>query len=215
MLVDNDLKINVKCNLSVVIISCLLSFSAVLFLDRDLALFIHINNIDNLHWLKPLAEYMPYTSSIIVLIMLSKFYLIRSNKIITTIALIYFYIGINITMFIKTGLKIFFGRYWIKTWLDNNLSLVRDGVYGFNWLHGFGNLGSFPSGHSTYLAYCITLLVALYPRWSYLWVALGLLGIIPQILLDYHYLGDCLAGIGFGVLCATMFAYIWQQLRAK
>src|SRR5581483_7031030 len=36
----------------------------------------------------------------------------------------------------KETLKLAFGRTWPDTWIDNNPSLIRDGVYGFNPFHG-------------------------------------------------------------------------------
>ena len=48
---------------------------------------------------------------------------------------------------IKNGLKFVFGRTWPETWVNNNPSFIRDGVYGFNWFHGGAGYASFPSGH--------------------------------------------------------------------
>ena len=94
----------------------------------------------------------------------------------------------------KTGLKTIFGRYWTKTWINHNLSLIHDGIYGFNWWHGFGNQGCFPSGHSTYTAFCCFWLYILQPRYKILWFILLVIMPLGLIALDYHYLGDCFAG---------------------
>jgi hypothetical protein len=48
---------------------------------------------------------------------------------------------------VKTFLKFAFGRTWPETWIGDNPSLIRDGVYGFHLFHGGRGYESFPSGH--------------------------------------------------------------------
>ncbi len=48
---------------------------------------------------------------------------------------------------IKEQLKFIFGRTWPETWVQNNPSFIRDGVYGFHFMHGGTAYQSFPSGH--------------------------------------------------------------------
>jgi hypothetical protein len=36
----------------------------------------------------------------------------------------------------KDQLKFVFGRTWPETWVNNNPSLIHDGVFGFNPFHG-------------------------------------------------------------------------------
>jgi hypothetical protein len=44
----------------------------------------------------------------------------------------------------KVQLKFIFGRTWPETWVLNNPSFIRDGVYGFNPLHGVRGSHHFP-----------------------------------------------------------------------
>ena len=124
----------------------------------------------------------------------------------------YLYVMLKVTMEVKTGLKIIFGRYWTKTWINNNLSLIHDNVFGFNWWRGYGNQGCFPSGHSTFTAFCCVWLWYLFPRLRYLWLSLMIIMPVCLIALDYHFLGDCLAGLGLGMLCAMVSHWLWQLL---
>ena len=135
-----------------------------------------------------------------------------SNKLRGLVAGAYFYLCLQLTLELKTGLKIIFGRYWPTTWIAGNLSLIHDGIYGFHWWHGWGNQGGFPSGHTTYTLFCCTCLYLTLPRLKYLWLLLALL--IPSclIILNYHFLGDCLAGIGLGSFSALLSARLWQKL---
>lgn len=87
-----------------------------------------------------------------------------------------------------------FGRYWPETWIDNNPSLIRDGAYGFHPFHAGSEYGSFPSGHTARAAAVGAAVWAAYPRlwWACgLWVlsvAAGLIG------MNYHFVGDVVAG---------------------
>ena len=52
--------------------------------------------------------------------------------------------GVNlvVAVIIKDQLKLAFGRTWPETWTHNNLSFIRDGVYGFHPFHGGGAYAS-------------------------------------------------------------------------
>jgi len=213
--------IKINCNIAkkcgfIIGVLWLASVVSILVVDRSLAIFIHQYELDKLLILRNITEGMPIVSLIIVCIVLFIYYWKTANRKVTAITTpIYFYLVLRLSMEIKTGLKIIFGRYWPKTWVNNNLSLIHDGIYGFNWFHGFGNQGSFPSGHSTYMAFCTLWLIIYYPKLRYLWLALMLVCIFSLIILDYHFLGDCLAGAGLGILCGLVFISIWQKVTGK
>jgi membrane-associated phospholipid phosphatase len=182
---------------------------SIAFIDKPLAIYIHIVQLDNIKQLRLLSEYMPIIIMAICLLSIINYY--RNKKLNLALSLIYIYAGLHSVLTIKTGFKILFGRYWPKTWINHNLSLIDNNVFGFNWLHGFGNQGSFPSGHSTYIAYCITWLFIYYPKQRYLWISIATLGIAPQVILDYHFFGDCMMGIALGIFFATLIIIIWQK----
>src|SRR5262249_58013704 len=49
--------------------------------------------------------------------------------------------------FITNQLKYALGRTWPNTWIQNNPSLIQNGVFGFNPFHGGARLASVPSAH--------------------------------------------------------------------
>lgn len=102
--------------------------------------------------------------------------------------------SIVIASFFKDVLKLIFGRYWPETFVFNNLSLLRNNVYGFAWFHGDVVYGSFPSGHTTTIVAASTVLWFTYPRWRWVYVLLVILVIIGLIGLDYHFVSDVIAG---------------------
>ena len=107
---------------------------------------------------------------------------------------------------IKTALKLAFGRTWPETWVNDNPSFIRDGVYGFFPFHGGAGWGAFPSGHTTAVCAAMTVLWLRWPFWRGFYAlaiaatGFGLLG------MDYHFLADILAGgyLGWAVGLATV-----------
>ena len=58
---------------------------------------------------------------------------------------------------VKMLLKVSFGRTWPETWIHDNPSLIRDGVYGFFPFSGGQSYSSFPSRHTTAICAVISL----------------------------------------------------------
>ena len=96
------------------------------------------------------------------------------------------------------------------TWVLNNPSFIRDGVYGFNPFHGGPGFASFPSGHTTVTCAVMSVLWMCYPRFRPLYamcvvaVAIGLIGA------DYHFLSDCIAGAFLGVSTGWFTVAAWE-----
>lgn len=189
----------------------ILALVSILFIDKPLALYIHSHGFDSFLQLRMVTEGVPLTITIIaILFLFSKHY--KTGVISSLFLVIYFYLTLKATLQVKVFLKVIFGRYWPKTWINNNLSLVHDGVYGFNWLHGFGNQGSFPSGHSTYVMFCCFWLIYFFPKLKPLWYLTLVIMVASLVTLDYHFLGDCFAGIGLGCLCSGFSIYLWEKV---
>jgi membrane-associated phospholipid phosphatase len=99
---------------------------------------------------------------------------------------------------IKNELKYVFGRTWPETWINGNPSLIRDGAYGFNFLHGGPGYASFPSGHTTAICAVASVLWICYPRVRILCAAAFAAVVIGLIGADYHFLSDIIAGAFIG-----------------
>lgn len=108
---------------------------------------------------------------------------------------------------IKTILKWGFGRTWPETWVHNNPSLIRDGVFQFSPFHGGSGWSAFPSGHMTAVVSVAMMGWHLWPRLAPLWIVaiigagLGLIG------LNLHFVSDVLAGGYIGA--ASVAAVLW------
>ena len=105
-----------------------------LWLDRPVALFVHDHFryshrglVDELsHFPNPLILLAAVLSAILGLRIIFGRQLSQdqANTFVCSLAVIF-------TEITKSMLKLIFGRTWPETWVDNNPSFIRDGVYGF------------------------------------------------------------------------------------
>ncbi len=114
----------------------------------------------------------------------------------------------------KNQLKYVFGRFWPETWVQNNPSFIRDGAYGFNFLHGGPGYASFPSGHLAVTCAVVSVLWICYPKFWPLYilpvvaVSVGLGGA------NYHFVSDMIAGGFIGVTTGWIATAIWNRAVA-
>lgn len=108
-------------------------------------------------------------------------------------------LAVAIALMAKTELKYLFGRTWPETWVGGNPSWIRDGVFGFSFLHGGQGWESFPSGHTTVTSAPMAVLWRRWPRFWALWALPVVLVAVGLLACDYHWISDVLAGAGVGV----------------
>lgn len=99
------------------------------------------------------------------------------------------------------------GRYWPETWIDNNPSLIGTGTYGFAPLQNVGGDGSFPSGHMARTVSVVAVLWIAWPRWRWLGVTVSLAVAGGLLGMDYHFVGDCIAGSFLGTIVGVWTVY--------
>ncbi|MGV3278116.1 phosphatase PAP2 family protein [Rickettsiales bacterium LUAb2] len=178
----------------------ILSIISIFFVDARLAIFIHKIKLDQLLFLRFITEGFPIYLPIIYIILL--FCLRKKIVFGNLLILIVFVIGLTyLSEVVHDILKIIFGRYWPSTWKNNNLSLLHDNVFGFNWFHGWNS--SYPSGHTLFVVVTTFCMWIIYKPLKYLWLAIMLVMVVSLVALNYHFLGDCFAGAALGVLFAT------------
>jgi len=116
----------------------------------------------------------------------------------------------SLSLFIASGvkdtLKIAFGRTWPETWVAQNPSFIRDGVFGFWPLHGGVGWSAFPSGHTTLIFAVAACLWPLLPRFRAIYAGLALLCGFSLVAANYHWLSDVLAGAIIGTLIGSLMA---------
>lgn len=92
------------------------------------------------------------------------------------------------------------GRYWPETWRNNNPSLIGTGAYGFHPFEVGDDIGSFPSGHSARIAAFFAVFWCGLPRARWLYVVIALPMMASLIAMNYHFVGDVVAGCVLGAL---------------
>ena len=108
----------------------------------------------------------------------------------------------------RESLQTLFGRDWPETWIDNNPSLIGTGAYGFHWFGGSEEFGSFPSGHAARTVAFFALSWIAFPHGRWLYVLLSLLICTGLIAMNYHFLGDVLAGAVLGMVVGMWTWYL-------
>jgi membrane-associated phospholipid phosphatase len=111
---------------------------------------------------------------------------------------------------IKNVLKFIFGRTWPETWVDDNPSFIRDGVYGFHFMHGGAAFQSFPSGHMAAACTVMSVLWIRYPHFRWLYLTGGLLAGAGLVGANYHFLSDVIAGAFVGISIGWIATEIWD-----
>lgn len=100
----------------------------------------------------------------------------------------------------KILLKFCFGRYWPDTFIENNLSYLHDGAYGFNPFHWGAQYKSFPSGHMITMVVFVLVVSEFYPRFKWLCAAGCLIVAFSLISFYYHFVSDVIAGFMVGCM---------------
>ena len=101
-------------------------------------------------------------------------------------------------------LKYGFGRLWPDTWVNNNPSWIGNRAYGFSPFHGGRGWASFPSGHTARSTAPFAVLWQRVPAWRVLWVLPALIIAAALIACNFHFLGDCVAGVFVGLASAAL-----------
>ena len=181
------------------------------WLDRPIALFVHAQ----------LAQYnlfakLTYIPEILAPLVFVAFAAIGVHALIGRrlpkfeTVLVLAGASLAVTDAVKDKLKFAFGRTWPETWVRDNPSFIRDGVFGFNPFHGGPGYAAFPSGHTSAVCAVMTVLWMCYPRYRPLYavaiaaVAVGLVGA------DFHFVGDVIAGGFLGVSAGWFTVIIWE-----
>lgn len=92
------------------------------------------------------------------------------------------------------------GRYWPETWHDNNPSLIKDNAYGFHPFQVGDDVGSFPSGHAARICGFFAVFWIALPRGRWLYALLAALMCLALVAMNYHFVGDVIAGSVIGAL---------------
>jgi membrane-associated phospholipid phosphatase len=104
-----------------------------------------------------------------------------------------------------------FGRYWPETWHNDNPSLIGNGTYGFHPFHAGDDEGSFPSGHAARIAGFFGVFWLTLPRGRWLYAIVTVPMLISLVAMNYHFVGDVVAGSVLGAIVAAWAVQLSQM----
>jgi len=107
------------------------------------------------------------------------------------------------------------GRYWPETWFDHNPSLIGSGTYGFHPFLKGDDTGSFPSGHATRILAFATVFWLALPVTRVFWLTLCPPLLAALVAMNYHFVGDVVAGSLLGALVAAWAVYLTGLERGR
>ena len=173
------------------------------YIDRPLAWLAYDHHLRRFLWLKYftyLPDLLAFAATPILLLtpLAIRLPRLRGHGPRTLLAMS---LSLSVAVFIKNALKIIFGRAWPETWINHNLSLIQNHVYGFFWFQNSQAYHSFPSGHTTITFAAMSVLWLSLPRWRWLATLICLLVIIGLLGMDYHFFSDIVAGAFLGSWC--------------
>lgn len=183
------------------------------WLDRPIALFVHSETQRGHHGWWTLLTHVPnplVPLALIAFVVLALRTLIGRSLQPYQAAALVCSLSVLVSEACKDQLKFIFGRTWPESWTGNNPSFIRDGVYGFHFMHGGGGYNSFPSGHMATTCAVLSVLWFWYPHLRRLWVIAGLAVGAGLVGLNYHFLGDVIAGAFLGVSVGWLVWSIWK-----
>jgi membrane-associated phospholipid phosphatase len=112
-------------------------------------------------------------------------------------------LALSLGVFAVTGIntiaKTVFGRTWPESWMGDNPSWIRDGVFGFFPFHQGPGWGSFPSGHTAIVGTTATILWLVWPELRIVWALLVATVVAGLIGGNYHFVSDIIGGLYLGV----------------
>ncbi len=123
-------------------------------------------------------------------------------------------ISVLVTELSKSQLKYVFGRTWPETFVQNNPSFIRDGVFGFNFFKGGAAYASFPSGHTAAICALVSVLWIMAPKLRPLCILAVLVVVVGLIGADYHFLSDIIAGGFVGTSIGWMTVAFWRARQS-
>jgi len=190
-------------------VCCALVLVCVAFVDRPVADYAHASLRANkifdamTHIVDPIPVYAGVVTGVYALAALFGVKPGPRGMIALRIA-----IAILVAIALKEQLKFMFGRTWPETWTNNNPSYIKDGVYGFFPMKGWGAgraYHAFPSGHMTAISVAAVSVALNWPRLRWLMTVPVAIVAVGMIGANYHWVSDLIAGafLGAGVAVAA------------
>src|SRR5438034_2806406 len=182
------------------------------WIDRPVAFFVyrhHINTIKVFRWLTyPPPEVQNWSALILTILVVRRVWgpFLRWQKVLLVACL-----SLIVADDFRISLGDVFGRYWPETWTHDNPSLIGTGTYGFHPFQRGDDIGSFPSGHACRILGFAGVWVIAMPGTRVVATVLAasmLVSLVAMVAMNYHFVGDVIAGSILGGIIAAYAAHL-------
>jgi membrane-associated phospholipid phosphatase len=177
------------------------------YVDRPVAYFVYAHREDRPKWVEwltyPPPQVQMWAPAALVVLMIRRALgpFRRSGHAVFLACL-----SLLVSVQFKDTLKYIFGRTWPETWVDNNPSLIRDGVSHFNFFHDGDGYASFPSGHAVRVLSMVSVFWLAYPRARIPLAILSVVLLVPLVAMNFHFVSDVVAGCFVGAIVGAYCA---------
>ena len=178
------------------------------WIDRPVAFFVyrhHINEFQFFHWLTyPPPEVQTWSPLVLAVLLVRRAWkpFLRWQKVLLVAC-----VSLIVADQFRIGLGDICGRYWPQTWTHDNPSLIGDGAYGFHPFQRDDDVGSFPSGNAARILSFATVWITT-PRSRVIGAVICTPMLVSLVAMNYHFVGDVIAGSVLGGLVAMYAAHI-------
>ncbi len=195
--------------ITALILGCFAVAASCIFIDRPVAIYIQNHRFyseEFLRWPLLVAAWLKY-STFLGIVGIAAWRLLRPGGDVQKLLLC---IAFNLvaTEGIKEALKWTFGR--TAPCAINDPSLNACGFCDFHPFHVGFVYQAFPSGHAAATFAVVSILWLSRPRWRPLCAAVGGLLCVALVALNYHYVGDVLAGAILGSVTGFWMARLFR-----
>jgi membrane-associated phospholipid phosphatase len=206
--VGPDYKRQLRRTLTALLVCAVLVQLCYTFVDRPVAIFVRDRQFTDhpaLKWLTyPPPVLQSWVPAVLAALMVRRAWGPFHRWECTLVAAC---VGMVLADQFRQTLAFVFGRTWPETWVDDNPSFIRDGAFGFHPFHGGIGFESFPSGHSARTLAVAGVAWIGYPRWRWVCVLAAVLVALGLVGMNYHFVGDVIAGGFVGGIVAMYVAH--------
>lgn len=192
-------------NQAVPISFCILFISAISFHFFDIPIAVYFKTISpKLKWVAQCITDLiaPWPNTTIWAVLYFLLYFFWKRKVLANKFLLILVSVCTANLSIEL-LKRIFGRVRPELLWSQNL-------YGFEFFASHNPNFSFPSGHSCTIGAIMGALACLYPKYSYLFLAIAFIFSLTRVILSFHYFSDILVGMTIGLLLSQ---WIYRTMK--
>ncbi|MBB3228868.1 hypothetical protein FHW69_003513 [Luteibacter sp. Sphag1AF] len=206
-----------------------LSLACILWVDRPLAVWIHLHGLDTHLWMRSFLD-VPIVLTPVAMIYAIVYVLRRSSRPASRGESEWFVVSLSllVALEVKSVLKLAFGRTWPREVMNVGApqsraydciashGFINDGIHTFNAFQGADKqYSAFPSGSTVALLAVVIPLMAMYPRWRLPLIVFSVISLLFFVMTNTHFVGDVVAGIYVGLICGYVPVAMLGDARRK